>query len=559
MTCRGHPRTQYQKVTLVIGAETPVDEVRKIIGLQWSLHPTQYGPSADDAGVGDLDSRTAIVVNWPELDQAWYDEHYPGVECWPLDYENDLQLEGRLLAYDLKRNGLVLGNPSSHTEPCVTHYFGEMMSYGLHKGIDLRGSWAQWGDEALAAYPGKIIWAGHLDNGLGTQVWEEITVPDGRKVVLRYGHLVPGSCTVRDGDTVEQGHALGKLDNSGNSFGDHLHFEVRVTDQKVADSELLIDFEPPVPMLRPVGLHDLEGIDWMARNGLCGVGLALAVVQFAPVTWDFSAWLGVDVVLRVNWGYGEQGTLPPAGKETEWAQIIGDGIRSLKLAKGQKLYLTVTNEYNSTLEWRGGPAHPTEIVTPERYAKLYNAVCRVLPARDDVLVAPGALDPFNVLAQYFGQPGDPRTWAEHIYATAERIDWIALHAKTQGGPGNQAIYLTQCDPNTEVGSQTFTDWPLVGRYMHLRTVEDQISWLPTHLRTKPRIVTELNPQRCKDGALGWDDNAPAWIRAAVSCMDQYDAASILYRFPVAGPQAPFALQNQPEALAVVSELCKRRQ
>ncbi len=304
MTCRGRPRTQYQKTTLVFPSDMTVDEVQKIISYQWSLAPTQYGPSADDAGMGDLDERIAIVLNWNGLTQAWYDQYYPGTKCWPLAYENDLQLEGRLLAYDLKRKGLVLGNPSSHCEPCVTHEFGEIMSYGLHKGIDLRGSWAEWGDEALAAYDGKIVWAGHLDNGLGTQVWEEITVPDGRKLVLRYGHLVPGSPTVRDGDAVEQGQPLGQLDNSGNSFGDHLHFEIRVRDEQAADPEPLIDFAKPEPMA--YGIHGLatpdrpprDRWDWIVSE-LHAMGLTYYVSLCHEVDWcSFLVDNGITPIVR---------------------------------------------------------------------------------------------------------------------------------------------------------------------------------------------------------------------------------------------------------------------
>ncbi len=41
-----------------------------------------------------------------------------------------------------------------------------------------------------------------------------------------YAHIIPGSVTVRIGDSVTQGQVLGKLGNSGNSTGPHLHFHL---------------------------------------------------------------------------------------------------------------------------------------------------------------------------------------------------------------------------------------------------------------------------------------------------------------------------------------------
>lgn len=41
-----------------------------------------------------------------------------------------------------------------------------------------------------------------------------------------YAHLVPGSLRVKEGDRVRKGQPLGKVGNSGNSAGPHLHFQV---------------------------------------------------------------------------------------------------------------------------------------------------------------------------------------------------------------------------------------------------------------------------------------------------------------------------------------------
>ena len=41
-----------------------------------------------------------------------------------------------------------------------------------------------------------------------------------------YAHLQPGSITVKTGDQVKKGQVIGRLGNSGNSSGPHLHFQL---------------------------------------------------------------------------------------------------------------------------------------------------------------------------------------------------------------------------------------------------------------------------------------------------------------------------------------------
>lgn len=43
-----------------------------------------------------------------------------------------------------------------------------------------------------------------------------------------YAHLQPGSVRVKTGELVKRGQVLGRLGNSGNSAGPHLHFHVVV-------------------------------------------------------------------------------------------------------------------------------------------------------------------------------------------------------------------------------------------------------------------------------------------------------------------------------------------
>ena len=51
---------------------------------------------------------------------------------------------------------------------------------------------------------------------------------NGTMVETRYGHMVYGSRMVEVGDQVAAGQLIGLVGNTGNSYGSHLHFEVRI-------------------------------------------------------------------------------------------------------------------------------------------------------------------------------------------------------------------------------------------------------------------------------------------------------------------------------------------
>ena len=52
----------------------------------------------------------------------------------------------------------------------------------------------------------------------------------GRNVFAIYAHLQPGSITVKPGQRVPRGEALGRIGNSGFSQGPHLHFQLANAD-----------------------------------------------------------------------------------------------------------------------------------------------------------------------------------------------------------------------------------------------------------------------------------------------------------------------------------------
>ncbi len=109
----------------------------------------------------------------------------------------------------------VLGN--------ITSKFGYRWGQ-LHSGIDI---WNENGYQTniQAAYDGEIIAAGDSNNGYG----KLIIIQHSNQLETYYAHL--SKIFVQVGQKVKQGELLGKMGDTGNTTGIHLHFEIRYHDK----------------------------------------------------------------------------------------------------------------------------------------------------------------------------------------------------------------------------------------------------------------------------------------------------------------------------------------
>jgi murein DD-endopeptidase MepM/ murein hydrolase activator NlpD len=114
----------------------------------------------------------------------------------------------------------------------VTSMFGERWGRP-HKGIDL-GAPKNTPYHAIA--DGKVILA-RAYGGYGNC----IMIQHGDGIVSVYGHS--NKILVKEGDTVQAGQVIGLVGDTGYSFGDHLHLEIRVHDQAT----------DPIPFLKGKG------------------------------------------------------------------------------------------------------------------------------------------------------------------------------------------------------------------------------------------------------------------------------------------------------------------
>ncbi len=94
-----------------------------------------------------------------------------------------------------------------------------------HEGWDML---APQGTPIYAAIGGTVVGSAESIGGYGVCIiiMSEL---NGTAVQTRYGHMVYGSRMVQEGDTVVPGQLIGQVGNTGNSYGSHLHFEVRIS------------------------------------------------------------------------------------------------------------------------------------------------------------------------------------------------------------------------------------------------------------------------------------------------------------------------------------------
>lgn len=123
------------------------------------------------------------------------------------------------------------GNISSNFGPracngCSTYHLGVDLAPGCNAPI-------------YAAAPGRVIYAGSF-SGYGNH----IKVDHGNGVVTSYSHIKSGGILVGYGQHVAPGQNIALVGNTGQSFGCHLHFEVRLNGSAVN----------PVPYLRARGV-----------------------------------------------------------------------------------------------------------------------------------------------------------------------------------------------------------------------------------------------------------------------------------------------------------------
>lgn len=175
----------------------------------------------------------ALVAQITAEQNALYDE---------LD---DLEAESKALNSQIKKlqaeeearrraaNQTVSKAPGAYSWPCpasrtVTSNYGYRIHpisgvKKLHAGIDIGASY---GSAVTASAGGTVIMSQYY-GGYGNC----IIIDHGGGVSTLYAHM--SSLVAKKGQTVSAGQSIGKVGSTGNSTGNHLHFEVRINGSTV--------------------------------------------------------------------------------------------------------------------------------------------------------------------------------------------------------------------------------------------------------------------------------------------------------------------------------------
>lgn len=150
-----------------------------------------------------------------------------------------------------------------------------------HKALDIVKYKSQL-DNIIAHTDGKVVFCqtGHKNNKGSTgnaSYGNCIKLEHTNGYSTLYAHL--DSVAVKLGDTVKKGQVIGRMGNTGNSYGAHLHWEVRKNNKHVDPTPYLND-DLPVPATEPHAKYSAYTNKWWGEitdynevnsNGYAGV------------------------------------------------------------------------------------------------------------------------------------------------------------------------------------------------------------------------------------------------------------------------------------------------
>lgn len=223
------------------------------------------------------------------------------------------------------------------------------------------------------------------------------------------------------------------------------------------------------------GLHDIEATAIAIPDSWVIDTIALSENP-QPKTYPKS----LNIIARLNFGYGSTGTLPVSSEYNAFAQTVAMHVSGTLNCKRW----IIANECNLSREWPAPSGLPQPIY-PWDYAACYK-LCRqaihALPGheRDEVLVAGSG--PWNAELKYSDNPnGDWITYfSDVIDLCGNDQDGFALHAYTHSY--DAAL----------VSSTARMASPFESRHYEFRTYQDYCNAIPDRLSHLPCYITEAN-------------------------------------------------------------------
>jgi len=109
----------------------------------------------------------------------------------------------------------------------------------FHTGIDLAGAE---GSNVLNIKEGEVTFSG-WNNAYGNCVEIKHIDEENKIFYSFYAHMRDNSLCVVKGQNVVEGQVIGIQGSTGNSTGDHLHFEIRLEDKSTIDPTTFLFLE----------------------------------------------------------------------------------------------------------------------------------------------------------------------------------------------------------------------------------------------------------------------------------------------------------------------------
>ncbi len=217
------------------------NEKKELDGQKEEIETTKTNIEAKSKALGVIvDEKNRLVANLSEEEKALQKE----LE----ELEADKRaITAELAAIAAKNNYKLSVTPSTagyisplagRTRANITTAYGSYSWGGNHTGVDFA---VPAGTPILAVKAGTVVTSKALKNSNGNyrSYGEYIVIDHHDGTMTLYGHGSPGSRKVSVGDTVSQGQQIMSVGTTGNSTGNHLHFEVRIGGRAVNPTSYL--------------------------------------------------------------------------------------------------------------------------------------------------------------------------------------------------------------------------------------------------------------------------------------------------------------------------------
>jgi hypothetical protein len=256
------------------------------------------------------------------------------------------------------------------------------------------------------------------------------------------------------------------------------------------------------------GIHDPEAATFLGQNNAAG-WLVHSVKVWDDPPGDYTATVnaGHRVLVRLNNGYGGDGTLPLPGQYDAFAQKCAEWVGA---SRGARCWI-IGNEMNASFERpQGQPIFPNQYASC--FDKCRNRIHAVAGhANDQVIV--GAVAPYNIDTTYTGNAGGD--WVKYfkdvLAALGDRVDGISIHCYSRGQ-----------HPGAVTDPATFSP-PYNANHQGFLAYQDFVQAIPANLRQLPIYITETQP--IIGDAPNWLNENGGWVRAAFEEINRWNTTA----------------------------------